>query len=450
MTTSPIHSFEKIVTELTELQKPGAWDKQQRTFPGLLSTGGPEGSILINEEVDREISRVAGWMLDQRPASKRQYTLREWREAVRRAFGPALIQLDLGDTVAVNGKKLKKLVEEAVNDAGQVASTKSTAMGCTLLARTLTDPLIIGPVKFESRLAWLSRIEKEGLFTRQTCDRIARGLAGRRLRKLKNWQRERFERHILDVLADAEMVCTVETQGLASEMAELRAITGARLAQAAISLMWSRPSTAFEGFRLAVDHGSRQVQTLKFGPGPSVSGGDRSVGSRHGPDVKEQEWNGLLRDWKDRLVVAGRMIECWTSAPAYDRASRLIRNLAQAIYFFWEACHDESNLMAIVKFTAVLEALAPGNSTSIIDLAKARLGYKDSSKVVRDKNIKQVVEWIYSMGRSRTLHGSNTDILHDWSDARAVAESLARHCLVACMEWAVQNPTETDPKKLLE
>jgi hypothetical protein len=101
-----------------------------------------------------------------------------------------------------------------------------------------------------------------------------------------------------------------------------------------------------------------------------------------------------------------------------------------------------------VKFTATLEALS-GKSAAIVKLAKARLGIKAGAKVVGDKDIEKVVKWIYSTGRSQTLHGTNTDILHDWSDARAVAESLTRHCLVASIDWLGQNPSATDKKALL-
>lgn len=104
--------------------------------------------------------------------------------------------------------------------------------------------------------------------------------------------------------------------------------------------------------------------------------------------------------------------------------------------------------MAIVKFIAALEALAQGQkAANIAALLKARIRFKKNAKVYADKDIDGVVDWLYSKHRSRTLHGTNPDILHDWSDARGLAEGLTRLCLVTCMNWVIQNPAESDPKK---
>jgi hypothetical protein len=144
------------------------------------------------------------------------------------------------------------------------------------------------------------------------------------------------------------------------------------------------------------------------------------------------------------------MIACWTSTPAYNQASPLLKKLAQSIFFFWEGYRDENDLMAIVKFTAALEALGAQKSSGIIKLVTVRLGKKADDKLVGDRTLKQVVERIYKSGRSRTLHGTNPDMLQDWSDDRAIAEILAKRCLVACMDCAEANPSATNEDAFLQ
>ena len=448
MATGILTSFERILTELAELQKPGAFEGLPKSFPSLLATG-TDGSILVNANIDREIRVVADWLLEHRPSAKKQHTLKEWRTAVRNAVGPSLLRIDLDTPVADQARELKKHVVAALDGAPRTIQSLLTSMGCSLLAEPLGAPLAIGPVLFESKTEWLARAERIGQVNGRMRKRLERSFSGHRLVKSRNARQRWVERAFLDVLLRPQLVCTVETQQLAFDLSQSRAIIGARLGQAAIALLWRRPSSALEQFHLSVDPGPRQIQTVAHVPGREYLGGGRNVGCLTGPRLPKDEWDAMIKDARGLLDMAGRMIECWTSAAAYESASPILRNMAQALLFFSEACRDENDLMAIVKFTAVLEALAQGKSAGITKLAKARLGIKDGQKIVGDMNLDEVVEWIYSKGRSRTLHGTNPEILHDWSDARAVAESLTRHCLVACMEWLGENPTATEPKKLL-
>ncbi len=188
---------------------------------------------------------------------------------------------------------------------------------------------------------------------------------------------------------------------------------------------------------------------MPYIPGKQTIGGLQLVGIPHGPSMPE-DWDTLVAKERSFFDVAGKMIACWTDANT--QASDLLRNMAAALWFMWDGCRDENDLMAIVKFTGALESLsqgAGGKSGGIIRLATARFGFKPDDKIVGEKTLKQVVELIYSDGRSRTLHGSNPFLHHDWSDVRSLAENFTHHCLVACMDWFEQNPTATDPKGLV-
>lgn len=441
-------TYKEIITELSRLQNPAEIEKDGPFLPGLIAAG-PNGSIVVNAKIDDNIRKVADWTRQQSGTTKSQHSLKEWREQVRKAFGPALVELDLDESHEDNSRKLKRLVEDALYTAPTVASSRFMTIGCTLFYKPIAAPLVIGPVQFEPKSDWLARAEKIDQIDKVSRARLTRAFAGNALRPRKNPHLQYYEDSIIDVLHSYQLACTVETNGLAPEMAQTRAIIGARLGQTAIALLWRTPSRMLEGFHLSVDHGYRQIRTIPFIPGNRMIGGWRSKGAPRGPNIEPADWAKLVNESRSFLDLAGRMIACWTSTPAYDQASPLLRKLAQSIFFFWEGCRDENDLMAIVKFTAALEALAKQNSSGIIALIAARLKKKADEKIAGERTVKELIDLIYSSGRSRTLHGTNPDILHDWSDVRSLAESLARHCLVACMDWTEDNPSATKADSFL-
>jgi hypothetical protein len=442
-------SFREIVLEIKRIQEPGGLRASIGFSGWITDTSG--GQVVLTTKIEKEIRAVADWLREQRPTTKSQHTLKEWRSFVRSTFADPLAALDFSAKDEENAKKLKKAIETALDAAPKTAPILFMTIGCTLFQEPLSVPLAIGPVLFETKSDWLARAERAGQIAPKVRKRLERAFAGRRLAKPKDHWQKHDEDAILGVLKSSKLVCTVETRDLAPAMAEVRAVIGARLALTALTLFWQKPSSALEGFHLSVDPGSRWVKRLYFVPsGKHAAGGSRLVGNPHGQSVKPKTLSAFLGEARDLLDVAGRMIECWTNTDAYDQATPILRSLAQSLFFFSAGCREENDLMAIVKFISALETLAQGQkATKIAALLKARIRFKKNAKIYADKDIDVVVDWLYSKHRSRTLHGTNPDILHDWSDARGVAETLARLCLVNCMDWAIQNPTESDPKKLL-
>ena len=60
--------------------------------------------------------------------------------------------------------------------------------------------------------------------------------------------------------------------------------------------------------------------------------------------------------------------------------------------------------------------------------------------ITSDKTLKQMVKLIYNRARSRTLHGTNADLLHDWSSVETTAEIITRNCIVSSMYFLMENP----------
>jgi hypothetical protein len=127
-----------------------------------------------------------------------------------------------------------------------------------------------------------------------------------------------------------------------------------------------------------------------------------------------------------------------------------MNTLVQALLWFHEGCRETVSLMAIVKFSSSLDALASGGKArGIREVITARVGITDDKALwFEGPTMKQAVDEIYSEGRSRTVHGTNMKIGHDWTSTRSSAEQLARLCLIMCIDWAANNTSSNDPLEM--
>ena len=444
-------TIQSMIEEFRSLEaKPPHKLIQESAIPRLIATG-DGGSIIVNDAIDKNIGDIAHWMYEQSPHAKSTCTRKEWRPIVRSAVGRAILKNDSNCSLEESGKDLKRRIEEKCDDFVAGYKDQDYSMGCSLFSHPLDASFTIGPVVFEPKLEWLNRALSINHVSKITYRRIAREFSGRSNKSRKLSMESLQEKSILDVLRNAQMVCTVMTNGLAPEVAQKRSIIAARLAQTSIALMWRLPSKILSSFQISVDPGMRTIQTIPFTPGTRTIGGWEVVNMTCVHNMSNTDWNQLTYEEKDIFDLAGNMISCWTSATEYDQASSLLRSLSQSLSFFEAGCREENDLMSIVKFTAALESLVPGEKEKgVLELAKSRLNLTDDQKIYRGKTIRQTVKLIYRIGRSRTLHGTNVNILHDWSDTRAVAEILARNCILYSMDYLIQNPSASHPENVLK
>ena len=443
-------TFRKIIEELKDLaaHPMRMYRDENPRMTGWIDTGQGD-SIIVNEIIDREIRNVADWLLEQNPQARATHSRKEWRATVRAAFGPALVQINDDEFLDDCGQELKRLVETAVKKRIAGYGDRGTALGCWLFSEPLDVSFTVGPVIFEPKSAWLDRALKTGDISGFTHRRLARAFSGKSVRQRKASMDQAQEKNILDVLEKAPMVCTVTTHGLAPEVRQKRSILAARLALTSIALLWISPSRVLDHLRISTDYEPRIIRTIPVAPGRRMVGGLSWLGMPFGFPMTAIEWEKVLQKEREFFEIAGKMIACWTSTEAYSQASPVLRCLSQSLFFFGKACREESDLMSIAEFTTALESLTGGRQSSgILDLLKARLGMEDDAVIVRGKTLKQVVERIYSTARSRTVHGTNNELLNDWSATRAITESMARHGIVSCMDWVQNNPTATELKDL--
>jgi hypothetical protein len=231
-----------IIRELTTLQNAAnpLIDKDDPfPIPRLISTG-DGGSIFVSKKINQLISVVALQWND--PSLATSFTHSDLITTVRKAFGVSLARIDLDNEVAENADTVLAEVKASLRKQVLSHGPREYVFGCTLFGNKDVAAFSIGPVRFESKLAWLERKGSEKAIPKVTLGRVMRAWQGHKLRKRKNSYDAIRERDILDAIDTCEYVCSVSTAGLAEEAGREKALTAARLALAAIALLWQMAS----------------------------------------------------------------------------------------------------------------------------------------------------------------------------------------------------------------
>jgi hypothetical protein len=384
------------------------------------------------------------------PSLAKKVTRAEWRAMVRKAFGPVLAVIDLDDDSGTNADTLLNEIKAELSKHLAGYGVREFAFGGTLFGNVAIPPFAIGPVQFEARVKWLARKHSEGGISTTTRRRLERVWRGKPLRKRKPSADSIHENDVIDAVSTCPFVCSVTTEGLGAEAARERALTAARLAIAAIALLWVSPSSALDGMNLLFDRRIHRQKALTFIPGQIVLAGSRISQMPHGPWLETGQWEAVFEQQKDHFRVAAEILNYVVDPTGKAVRPKMMNALAQALLWFHEGCRESVTLMAIVKYSAALDALAcGGKSGGIRRLINARFGIQDDKPIwVDGPTLKQAVDEIYSDGRSRTIHGTNEKLSHDWSGTRGLAEQFARRCLLLCIDWAARNPASDDPRQL--
>jgi len=441
-----------IIEELTRLQTvPAPYRDKDDDFPLPRMIGaGNENSIIVSRKIDDTIITVADQLMTADSSLPPKVTRAEWRGLVREAFGPALAMIDLDVDPTKNADTVLTEIKTELSKHVSGYGVCEFAFGCTLFGNAAIKPFSIGPVRFEPRSNWLARKSCDGAVSATTRRRVEQAWSGKRPRKRKPSADRIREAGILDAVGSCPFVCSVTTTGLAAEAGREKALTAARLAIAAIALLWATPSRALEGMNLLFDRRVHRQKALSFIPGKIVLAGSRLSHMPHGPWLKSGEWEIEFAKHEDHFRVVGEVLDYVIDATGIAARPKMMNALAQALLWFHEGCREIVTLMAIVKYSAALDALAcGGKSGGIRRVINARLGIQDSKPIrPNGPTLRQAVDEIYNDGRSRTIHGTNVKLSHDWSGTKGLAEQFARLCLLRCIDWAAQNPSSDDPKQL--
>jgi hypothetical protein len=383
-----------IIKELTMLQNsanPPIDIDDNFPLPRLIPTG-DGGSIFVSKKIDQLISTVALQLNDSSLAAS--FTNSDLNETVRKAFGVSLARIDLDSEVTENADNVLSEVKAILIRQVLSHGPREYAFGCTLFGNSDVAAFIIGPVRFESRLDWLERKGSEKAISKVTQRRVMHAWQGRTLSKRKTSYDAIHERDILDVVGACEYICSVSTAGFADEAGREKALMAARLALAAIALLWKTPSKTLDGFNLSFDRKVHRQKELTFVPGKTVLAGSKLSHLPHGPSLQPGEWEKELLANSTYFAVASEILEYCLSPTGKVRRPNMMSTLAQSLMWFHEGCRESVTLMGIVKFSASMDALALGKKASgIRRVINARLKIKDEAPIRPEgPTMKQVID----------------------------------------------------------
>ncbi|MGX1197187.1 hypothetical protein ACSSVQ_001171 [Parvibaculum sp. MBR-TMA-1.3b-4.2] len=441
-----------IIEELNRLQTappPYREDDEDFPLPRLIGTG-DGNSILVSRKIDVAIAAIADQLRSEIPDITQKTTREEWRWQVRREFGPALAKIDLAQNLGSNADSVISMVKNGLRKNVAAYGEREIIFGCTLFYNKSLPPFQIGPVCFEPRSAWLNRQHQEGYISSIGCRRLEKKWSGETIRRRKPSSDSLLETDILETIGKCPYVCSVRTSGLSAEAGREKALTVARLAVTSIALLWRSPTKTLDGMNLLPDRPWHRETILISAPNQRILASSKLSHMPHGPTLENGQWEHLFAEHKAHFDAAGKILFYLVKPYEDTDQPRLKNTLAQALLWFHEGCRETVTLMAIVKYSAALDALAcGGGEQGIRRMINARLGIHDEMPICPGgPTLQKAVEEIYKYGRSRTIHGTNKKLGHDWIATRETAEQFARMCLLACLDWMASHPKSDDPKLL--
>ena len=390
------------------------------------------------------IDRLSGVRLATDSKLPRSISRIEVNSAMRRAYGLAFASSDIDADIDTLRLQVQSLVRDNLKiELSTIDHSADLVLGCWVLTGDDVPDLHIGPVIITSRDQWLNISEMADIVTPIEARRIRSHWAGKKTKKRKPSMDCYREPGIIDAIGNTQTVCVVETAGLTPKVAEEKGLLAARLSLAVLALTWETPSRAIERMGLLLDGGPRRQHTIAISAAGFISTFSGTLGMRG---------HFVLDDFPSVWAASEWLIEPLGAAltefvrPSRQAERPMVMNaLFLALWWFHEACREQSALMAIVKFVAALDTLGGGKDREGIEaLVEARFGLGRKAILTKSgRRIDQVVEDLYT-ARSMTLHGSSRNYDHDWSDIRSMAERLSAMCLRLVCDWVHRHPTCDD------
>ena len=403
-------------------------------IPPSIYMGGNHYVFLSREQYELFAALAECLIKDNRRES--DFTIEEWSKTVRRIVGPILYhyaksntELDI-DTITVE-------VDHRVR-----AETDGTeceyAFGCHFVDLLDLEPFTIGPVRFESRHAWVSRHQERGTISDISRRRLEKAWQGKSLRKRK-WSRDyQTEKSALDITKNSGSICSVSVRPMGNEMGLQKALTAARLATTVVALAWQTPSKALNAINLTYDRLPHDRNFFASTPGGFCGGATEASYLPGGVSLKLEDWKETVPQFEVMFECVGETIYAVTRSSRDIRRSHVVRSLHLSLLWFHAACRESIDTMAVARFWFSLDALTKGyakatgcRTISVRDLVRAKIEPDRES----EKRLVEDLDRIYDI-RNSMSHGSDNsnELGHDCSVLRWCSEYFARRCLISSME----------------
>lgn len=441
----------EIITDTLELQADADRARRRENGPIRLPIMIPAPDHRTIEITPNSAEKI--WLLGERRldnlAIRNTVNASDWHRIVQRAFGYALSEMDcrssLSDQVKLVRDVFKREIEQRLEFSRQALCHH---FGCTFIQEKHFSRITIGPSKIRERREWLDEARSSGDLSESVYQHVLAHWEGTPAIPAMTVTEEREAKPVIAAVGSAAFVCSVTTEGITQDMSKEKALLAARLTLATLALVWDQPSRALEGMNLNADGPSFTSVSLFSAGSTGLLDGWKREQLPSAPGFVNQTWEQASEQYRPLFAVAGEALDVYTGRLTVGGRPKTSKTIFHAIMWFHDACRERVALLAVVKFAATLEILSGSESThAICSAIEKHLGLKKNAPLIRnyDKSVGSIVERIYSIGRSRTLHGKNDKFTEDWEFWRRISEMLARLLLIKFLEWSVHHRDEDDP-----
>lgn len=419
-------------------------------LPAMIGPGNGRFFKASNEAY-RLIERYAALVISENADISVTISKQELLNLVSQSVASLIESLDDAKAMHLEDREIVNEIDERLAEKVDTSfAARDYYYGCAFLhGDAIPKSLAIGPVSFESRPDWLCRMESEQGLSKISARRIKATWAGNKPRKRKNANQAAIERSLLDAVGRMDFVCSVKTGKQSAKASAPKALLAAQLALSSVSLMWFRPSRALNDMALERD-GLFHHRMHAVSSGVGNFGASYSVmGSRQGA-YADENWKSTWVEYGPLYQPVGDALRLYTHPDSETERPKILKAIFMALWWFHEACREQSDLMAVAKFASAMDAASGGGrAPGITRLIEHRLGRRpDEPWLTTGDTPKALINEIYEFVRNNVLHGSIKDFDRDYSDTCARAEFITRQCLLASLDWVNDNPEIKDMRKI--
>ena len=434
----------KKLLEITKFHSEGnlvVGTKNEKLIPRSRNCPDPGRQIIILSDGESILATFAKQIqLEEFPQHKTAFTNRNWRKIVCTTFLDYLCNTkkEILKTAEEKSECIYTSIKDGIEQ--KIANFKGAqyVLGCHLNNHEM-DPIIIGPVRFESRLSWLKRNNEESLLGSADVSYI-------KSKWVSNCHETEAEKGdtkaILDTIGETTWVCSVDIlRPAGNDIGRNIALRAVSLALTAIALCFETPSTVLESILLAWDEKPNPLNILILGskdrkykklPLQTFSPSSKGV-----QGFSKDNWGKMLKEQAETLHGAGRVISwyvegCPNNPPHLPILSGF---LYHSLIWFNMGCQEMATDIGTHHFMASLDAQSGGYRGKNIKPLLLNAGFPE-------KNADEI-DNLYSV-RCTISHGSYDQLGKVITDERGKAEKGALKSLRYSLDLFSQYDGEDD------
>jgi hypothetical protein len=380
----------------------------------------PDGNVaLVTVDGSRAIVKFADNIWQNDPTLKKTVDANSFLRVTLDCLGeilPELLEVD-----NVTKESIKNLRNRIFSKLKEKQLPVTHYFPCWLFRDPQVTKFNIGSIEFMQLSNWLPKVEQASKMHQKWIHEVQEYWQGKRV---SDALEDEASKVVVSAVDNCFWIAAVRIEKHEEKKSYERARFAVRLALDALGLT-IKPSQAKNLQLKAEANPPSAIRKLSQPDGHNLYYGADFNSSGIGESA-----NQLLETNSNFLIAAGQLIETIVSLESGRNTRKLDERWLNALYWYGEACREPTDFIALVKLGVSLDILTKGEKRGICKFTCKLFGKKDSDPITRDgTTLKQIVEDLYSEGRSQIAHGSKLGILEDYSFSRQRSSFFVRDVL---------------------